>query len=131
MSAMALVDLTKQFAAQAIGDSVDKILGPDKAAPAPPEKLHNIIVSQIQAMQKALKEDQELVILLTTGASVFRVLEIYVPSAQLFVLTGLDNEKNVTRIMSPVATTQLVCKMMKAPPGAQPTKVGIVIPKSV
>jgi len=128
MAAMALADLTKQFAAQAIGNSVDKILDPDKATP---EKLHNIIAGQIQAMQKALKEDQELVILLTTGAGVFRVLEIYVPSAQLFVLTGLDNEKNVTRIMSPVATTQLVCKMMKAPPGTQPTKVGIVIPKSV
>ncbi len=128
---MALADLTKQFAAQALGNSVDKILDPDKPAPAQAEKLHNIIAGQIQAMQKALKEDQELVILLTTGAGVFRVLEIYVPSAQLFVLTGLDNEKNVTRIMSPVATTQLFCKMMKVPPGAQPTKVGIVIPKSL
>ena len=128
---MALVDLTKQFAAQALGNSVDKILEPDKPAPATPEKLHNIIAGQIQAMQKALKDDQELVILLTTGAGVFRVLEIYVPSAQLFVLTGLDNDKNVTRIMSPIAATQLVCKMMKVPPGAQPVKVGIVIAKAV
>lgn len=130
---MALVDLTKQLATQALGNSVKEILDPEKpaATAAQPEKLHNIILGQIQAMQKALKEDQELIVLLNTAAGSFRVVEIYVPSAQLFVFTGFDADKNVTRIMSPVESTQLVCKMVKVHPGAQPVKVGIVVAKNI
>lgn len=129
---MALVDLTRQIAAQTLGNSVKDMLDPEKpSAPAQPEKLHNVILGQIQAMQKALKEDQELVILLSTAAGAFRILEIYVPSQQLFVLTGIDAEKNVTRILSPIASTQLVCKMMKVQPPAQPGHVGIVVSKSL
>jgi hypothetical protein len=129
MLAMALVDLTRQIAAQTLGNSVKDILDPEKpGAPVQPEKLHAIILGQIQAMQKALKEDQELVILLNTAAGSFRILEIYVPSQQLFVLTGIDADKNVTRILSPVASTQLVCKTMKV---AQPILVKIVVSKSI
>lgn len=125
---MALVDLTKQLAKEALGNQVKEILDPEKAAVAQPEKMHAVILGQIQAMQKALKDDQELVVLLNGAAGTIRVLEIYVPSPQVFVLTGMDAEKNVTRVISPVESTQLVCKVMKVAAG-QATKVGIVVPK--
>jgi hypothetical protein len=125
---MALVDLTKQLAKEALGNQVKEILDPEKAPAAQPEKMHAVILGQIQAMQKALKEDQELVVLLNGAAGTIRVLEIYVPSPQVFVLTGVDGEKNVTRVISPVESTQLVCKVMKVAAG-QAAKVGIVVPK--
>jgi len=129
MLAMALGEITKQLATQAIGDLLDS--EKPAAAPAQPEKLHATILAQVQGMQKALKEDQELVVLFSAGSETVRVLEIFVPSPQVFVLSGIDAQKNTTRVISPVASTQLVCKVMKVQPPARPAKVTIVSPKSV
>lgn len=60
---MAPADLTKQFAAQAIGNSADKISTRQGRARANRETAQHPSWPGIQAMQKALKEDQELVIL--------------------------------------------------------------------
>jgi len=125
---MALGEITKQLATQAIGDLLDS----DKptAASGQPEKLHATILGQIQAMQKALKEDQELVVLFNAGSESIRVLEIFVPSPQVFVLSGIDSQKNTTRVIVPVSNVQLVCKVGKVLPPARPAKVGFVLPKS-
>lgn len=125
---MALGEITKQLATQAIGDLLDSEKTP-APSPGQPEKLHTVILGQVQAMQKALKEDQELVVLFTAGAETIRVLEIIVPSPQIFVLSGIDPQKNTTRIISPVASTQLVCKVMRVQAPAKPTRVGIILPK--
>jgi len=126
---MALGELTKQLASQAIGNSVKDLLEPEKAAAAAhatPE-LSSAILAQIQAMQKAVKEDQELVILFRSGPETIRILEIFVPTQKLFVLTGLDAEKNLTRVIAPVETAQLVCKVLKS--AGQPVPVRIVTPR--
>jgi len=125
---MALGELTKQLASQAIGNSVKDLLEPEKATPAhATTDLCGAILAQIQAMQKAVKEDQELVILFRSGPETIRVLEIFVPSQKLFVLTGLDTEKNLTRVIAPVESAQLVCKLLKT--AAQPVPVRIVTPR--
>ena len=77
-------------------------------------------------MQKALKPEEELVILHHTGIEAIRVLEIYAPSWQVFVLTGIDAEKNVTRVISHSDHLQLTCKVMKA---EKPIRVGLLAPK--
>ena len=61
-------------------------------------------------MQKALKEDEELVVLCSSAGETIRVLEFFVPSWNVLVLTGIDTEKNITRIITPVESLQLVCK---------------------
>ena|SRR5436305_1520670 len=129
---MAFGNLTKQLAAQALGNTVDTVLdsrAEKQTSPAQPENLCATIVGQIQAMQKALKEDQELILLYQAGAERIRVFEIYVPSQQVLVLSGTDNEKNMTRVISPVESVQLVCKVMKVQPGAKPTRVSFIAPK--
>ena len=125
---MALGEITKQLATQAIGDLLES--EKTAASPGQPEKLHTTILAQVQGMQKALKEDQELVVLFNAGAESVRVLEIFVPSPQVFVLSGIDAQKNTTRVISPVASTQLVCKVAKVQPPARPARVGIILPKS-
>jgi hypothetical protein len=125
---MALGELTKQIASQAIGNSMKDLLEPDKPGQQAPLDLCTAILGQIQAMQKAVKEDQELVVLFRSGQETIRVLEIFVPSHKLFVLTGLDPDKNLTRAICPVESTQLLCKVMKA--GAQPVAVRIVSPRT-
>ncbi len=126
---MALGHLTKQLAAQALGNTIDNVM--DKpAAPGPADSLGTIIVGEIHAMQKALKEDQELVVLLSAGDQRLRVLEIYFPAWQVVVLTGVDPDKNITRVISPMASVQLVCKVMKVQPPAKPTRIAVVTPKT-
>jgi hypothetical protein len=126
---MALGALTKQLASQAIGNSVKDLLEPEKATAAQTAAtdLCGAILTQIQAMQKAVKEDQELVILFRSGPETIRLLEIFVPSQNLFVFTGLDAEKNLTRVIAPVESAQLVCKLVKAT--GQPVPVRIITPR--
>jgi hypothetical protein len=128
---MAFGNLTKQLAAQALGSTVDNVLESraEKPAPSVQPDLCATIVTQIQAMQKALKEDLELQVLYHAGAETIRIWEIYVPSPQVIVLSGLDNDKNMTRIISAVESIQLVCKLMKVKPGAKPIRISFIAPK--
>lgn len=134
---MALVDLTKQIAQQALLDSlrpadaaqVSDSLKAARPAAASGDNLCAVMLGQIQAMQKAVKEDEELVILLHTGLEAVRVLEIFIPSWSVAVVTGIDAERNLTRVIAPAEGLQLICKVMKAQPGAKVVKVSLVAPK--
>src|SRR5436305_14075286 len=125
---MALVELGKQLAQQALSDAIS---GKEKepAAPQQPASTGHIIFGQVHAMQKALKEDEELVVLFQTGVERIRVMEIFLPSAQVAVLSGTDANRNLTRVISPVDSIQLLCKVMKAPTGATPMRVNLLNPK--
>jgi hypothetical protein len=122
---MALVDLTKQLAKEALLSATR-----DPApAPATPDNIGSIIAGQIAAMQKALKEDEDLVVWFQNGAEKIRVIEVIMPSWRLAVLSGLDADRNLTRVISSVESLQLVVKVMKLQSGVKPTRVGLVTPK--
>jgi hypothetical protein len=122
---MAFVDLTKQLAEHAIGS----LTSDRPAVPAPPENIGAIVLGQLQAMQKALKEDEELIVRCHAGGESIRVLEVFIPSWPLVVLTGVDANKHMTRVISPIESIQLVCKVMKAPAGTTPARIRFVAPK--
>ena len=122
---MALGDLTKQLAQQALLSATR-----EPAAPPPSENLGSVILAQIGAMQKALKEDEELVVLFRQGTERIRVTEIFAPSRQVLVLSGADAERNFTRVVCAVERLELTCKAMKIAPGGKPLRVGLVTPKS-
>lgn len=134
---MALGSLTKQIAQQALLDSlrpadaaqVSESIKTARPAAVAGENVCAVMLGQIQAMQKALKEDEELVVLLHNGLETIRVLEVYVPSWAVAVLTGIDTERNVTRVIAPADNLQLICKVMKTQPGAKPVKVALIAPK--
>ena len=103
---MALVDLTKQLAQQAIlsatsGKEKEKEKEP---APAAPDPTGPIILGQIAAMQKALKEDEELLVFFHGGGERIRVMEMFLASPQVAVLTGLDPNRALSRVVSAVNT---------------------------
>ena len=124
---MALADFTKQLAQQALLSATSPAKEP--AAPAQKESVCAVMLAQINAMQKALKEDEELVVLFHSGAEKIRVMEIFVPSWQVAVLKGFDADRNPARVVSPAERLQLVCKMVKAPPGVKPARVSLIAPK--
>src|SRR5437660_6381939 len=126
---MALGEITKQIAQQALLSATAK--EPAAAQPQSPaaENPAAVILAQINGMQKALKDDEELVVSLHQGAETIRVLEIFAPSRHVMVLTGPDPARNLTRVISAVEALQLVCKVMKVAPGAKPVRVGLVPPK--
>ena len=126
---MALAELTKQLAQQALLSATSPAKEPAAPAPAPKESVCAVILGQINAMQKALKEDEELVVLFHSGAEKIRVMEIYVPSWQVAVLKGLDADRNPARVVSPAERLQLICKVVKAPPGVKPARVSLIAPK--
>jgi hypothetical protein len=126
---MALVDLTKQLAKEALlsatRDPAPAPSQPDSAAGS----IGPLIAAQIGAMQKALKEDEELVVWFQNGAEKIRVIEVIMPSWRLAVLSGLDADRNLTRVISAVDSLQLVAKVIKLQSGVKPTRVGLVTPK--
>jgi hypothetical protein len=121
---MALGDLTKQLASQAIRNAVNP-----PAAPPRPDNPGTAMLAQVQAMQKALKDDEELIVLFHAGGETVRVLEFFFPSWQVAVLTGIDSDKSTTRVIAAVESLQLVCKVAKASPAATPARIKFVTPR--
>ena len=121
---MALGDLTKQIAEQAIRHAVSQ-----PAAPPRPDNPGATILAQIQAMQKALKEDEELIVLFHSGGDTLRVLEFYFPSWQVAVLSGIDNDKAPARAIAPVEALRLVCRVARAAPPAAPARIKCIAPR--
>src|SRR5437016_14259073 len=115
---MALGDLTKQLAEQAIAGTIRSTSSKREPASAvQTEDIAAIIVGEIQAMQKALKEEHELLVLLHAGNEPLRVVEVFMRSRSVLVLTGYATEKNVTRVVAHVDGLRLICKVVKAPAG--------------
>jgi hypothetical protein len=122
---MAFVDITKQLAQQAIQSAIQD----PPAAPAT-DNPGAVMLNQIGAMQKALKDDEELVIYLQSGVEKIRVMEIFLPSAQVAVLTGIDANRVIARVVSAVAALQLLVRTGKAQPGSKAVRINLVMPKS-
>ncbi len=87
------------------------------------------IIAQIQAMQRPLKDDQELAVLFHAGDGMLRVHEIFVPNTEVLVFAGVDAEGNVTRVISPVNAAQVVCRILKVAAGAMPSRVNVLTPR--
>jgi hypothetical protein len=129
---MALGELTKQIAQQALlSATTAKEPAPAPAAPAqaPAENLAAVLLGQINAMQRALKDDEELVVTYHNGAERIRVMEIFTPVRQMAVLSGTDGERNLARVIAAIDSLHLVCKVVKTAPGAKPARVALVTPK--
>jgi hypothetical protein len=130
---MNIGNIGKALANQAFESTKNSVL--DTAKPSEPVRTGNpsdegaVILGQIQAMQRSLKEDQELLVHLRAGGETLRVHEIFVPTNLVLVFAGVDAHGNVTRIISPASAVQLVCKIVKVAPGAAPVRVNVLTPK--
>ncbi|HEY1184504.1 MAG TPA: hypothetical protein VGE89_09995 [Bryobacteraceae bacterium] len=124
---MAFADLTKQLAQQAI---LSAAKDPPPPIPAPGEPAAGpVILAQIGLMQRALKEDEELIVLYHAAGERIRVLEIFLPSPEVAVLSGTDANRAPVRAIAPAASLALLCKTVKVPPPAKPARVSLVVPK--
>jgi hypothetical protein len=124
---MALGEFTKQLAQQAILSATEK---PAKEAPAPAaDNLGAVFFAQIAAMQKALKDDEELALFFPTGSDRIRVMEIFLPSPGVAVLSGVDQDRVFARAISAVAALQLIVRVQKVAAGAKPARVALIAPK--
>jgi hypothetical protein len=110
------------------GEPAKKPATPAAAPPQHQESIGGIMLAQIQAMQKSLKEDQELVVQFRSGEEMLRIVEIFVPSPQVLVLAGNDAQQRLTRIVAPAATVQLICKVLRVAPGTSPVRLKIMSP---
>ena len=127
---MALGEFTKQLAQQAL---LSATKDPPAREPVPAAQADNIgatILGQVGAMQKALKEDEELALHFKYGSDTIRVLEIFLPSPRVAVLTFADGSGFPQRVIAPVETLQLVARMQKAKPGAKPHRIALIAPKA-
>ncbi len=142
---MSFGQFTKQLAKEAVGnqlkDVMDSLRPADAAAKAdslgnaasastaPADNLAAIVIAQVQAMQGSLKDDHELVVLCTIGLETLRALEFYAPSPRILVLTAIDSDGAITRVISPVESLQLVCKPMPVKGESKPARIRFVTPK--
>ncbi len=132
---MSIGAITKQLAAEALGNQMAEVMEglrpnePRTGETTEPESLTAVVMAQVQAMQNALKEDQELLVLCTVGPTTLRVLELYAPSPKLLVVTGAEGERGIARIISPVEAVQLVCRPVPVKPEAKAVRVRMVTGK--
>jgi len=136
---MTIGSIGKTLANQAIDSAKNSVLdavrtpAPAKAAEAKPAAATpdtgTVIVAQIQAMQKPLREDQELAVEFRAGNETLRVTEIFVPNPEVLVFAGLDAAGNITRVISPVNAAQVVCRILKVATGAAPVRVNVLTPR--
>jgi hypothetical protein len=134
ISLMGLGEITKQFAKEALLDTLRPADPPRVSEGSATEKVAGegagaTILRQVQAMQTALKENEELLVLFHNGFETLRVLDFFVPSAQVIVLAGIDTDKNITRVIAPAESLQLTCKVMKVQPPAKPARIRFITPK--
>ena len=129
---MSLGEFTKQLAKEAIGNQMKDVMGgarpPETSEPAPGH-LGPVLIGQVQAMQNALKEDQELLVSCTIAGETIRVTELFSPAAGALVLTGLDKDRNVARIVAAASAVQLLCKPTQATAGAKGARIRFVLPR--
>jgi hypothetical protein len=136
---MTIGSLGKTLANQAIESTKNSVIDAVRT-PAPPKPAEHkpvaappdtgaAIVAQIQAMQRPLKEDQELAVLFRAGDEMLRVNEIFVPNPEVLIFAGVDSNGNITRVISPVNAAQVVCRILKVAPGATPSRVNVLTPR--
>jgi hypothetical protein len=137
---MTIGSIGKALASQAIESTKNSVMDavrpadpakPAEARPAQPfqQDTGSIIIGQIQAMQRPLRDDQELAVTFRAGNEMLRVTEIFVPNGQVLVFSGIDPEGNITRVISAVDATQVVCKVIPVTPGSNPVRVNVLTPK--
>ncbi len=136
---MTIGSLGKVLANQALESTkntvIDAVIPPAPKAgppPAPAGTTHDTgaaIIGQIQAMQRPLHEDQELAVFIQANDETLRVTEIFVPNAEVLVFAGVDPQGNITRVLAPVDTARIVCKILKVEPGASPSRVNVLTPR--
>ncbi len=133
---MNIASIGKVLAGQAIEGTKNTVLAamntetPKPAKPEPgPGETGAVILGQIQAMQRPLQGDQELHVLIPAGEEMLRVSEIFVPNTKVLVFAGVDKHGNVTRIISPVDSAQVICKIVKVSVGVMPVRINILTPK--
>jgi hypothetical protein len=132
---MTIGNLGKVLANQALESTkntvMDAVRDPPKSAPSAP--VHSdtgaAVIAQIQAMQRPLKDDQELAVTIRANDETLRVSEIFVPNPEVLVFAGMDPQGNITRVISPAASAQIVCKILKVAPGATASRVNILTPR--
>jgi hypothetical protein len=136
---MTIGSLGKTLANQALESTKNSVMDAVRT-PAPPKPAEQkpvavtpdtgaAIVAQIQAMQRPLKEDQELAVLFRAGDEMLRINEIFVPNPEVLVFAGVDADGNVTRVISPVNAAQVVCRILKVAPGTTPSRVNVLTPR--
>jgi hypothetical protein len=126
---MALGEFTKQLAQQALLSATKEPPVREPASAAAADTIGATILGQVGAMQKALKEDEELALYIQDGPEPIRVLEIFLPAPRVAVLSGAD-EGGFARVIAPVETLRLVARVQKVKPGAKPHRIALIMPKA-
>ena len=130
---MTIGSIGKTLANQAIDTAKNSVLDAVRTPEAKPvtatSDIGAAIVAQIQAMQRPLREDQELAVEFRVGGETLRVTEIFVPGPEVLVFAGLDAAGNITRLISPVNAAQVVCRILKVAAGATPVRVNVLTPR--
>jgi hypothetical protein len=139
---MGLGNFGKALADQAIEATKRNVMGnltgPEPAKPAEaangkpvvPQEIGPVILGQLQSMQKVLREDQELRVEYYTGTETIHVLEIFVPTPQVFVLSGTDaTREHAARIIVPASQAVFTTRIAKVEPGVAPMRLSVLSPR--
>jgi len=96
-----------------------------KSAPqALAENIQEAIREHISGLQSTLLENEQLVVLSTSGLEIIIVETIGFPNWHTVILLGRDGDGNVSSVVASVTEVHLTCKVMKVVPPNKPYRVG-------
>jgi hypothetical protein len=105
-------------------NEINNLVSTLKASPELQADFLEAVKTQMAALAKHLKEDEDLAVYSTIGLDRMRVFDVEIASATMVVLHGIDAEGNRTSAMAHPDALNFVCKVMKLKPGAKRRPVG-------
>jgi hypothetical protein len=100
-------------------NEINNIVSSLKASPELQADFLETVRSQIAALGKHLKEDEDLAVYSTVGGDRMRVFDVETASATAVVLHGIDAEGSRTSALVHPDALSFVCKVVKLKPGAK------------
>jgi Mrp family chromosome partitioning ATPase len=77
----------------------------------------------IEASQRNLQPDEQLLVYYTNGVEMIRVGHVYMSLTNVAVISGSDQEGKATQVVAHLHALQLVCKVVKADENKKKTKI--------
>jgi hypothetical protein len=82
---------------------------------------------EVKFLQDHLAPDEELWMYYTNGFEFVRVLEITLPSTNVVVMSGHDQDGNDVRVLAHINAVQFTCKVVRVQPDEKPKRIGFSV----
>jgi hypothetical protein len=94
------------------------------------ENLAGVIQERIQTLEENLKAGEELTVYCDAGRDRIRAHNFEFPTWHLAIVSGLDDDGNLTERIANIQNIELTCKVVKTGSDKTGSKIGFILPSA-